>query len=653
MTELLTAAQMQAVEAAAIASGQVTGLELMERAGRGVVEAIFEEWPELAPPPGALPSQLSVDWGPAPRQWSSDQWRTTGSPPGYLETDEGAEKPYAPHRAVVLCGPGNNGGDGFVVARLLKGWGWEVEVFLYGDPGKLPPDARVNYERWVGMGEVGSLIKPAKIDALKLGAGERGVLVDAVFGTGLTRPLEEELRIAIVGFLSRVPISFLHSVAVDVPSGICSDSGKALVGDRGFGAEWHYDLIVTFHRLRVGHCLFQRSARVVVRDIGLDSQAGPLPAFGAALSALGSAIKDGVDLRSLIDVDAEVVAATRFWNAQAAKIELVAGYDALLDKAANGAAHKYAHGHAFVLSGPSGRGGAARLAARGALRIGAGVVTVGCPLDAIPEHAARLDAVMLRGVADGAALEGVLQDGRINALCLGPGMGTGTREAGLVGVALGVSPGNPPSPPHEGEGRASGLPSRAGDAGQALPLPRVGSGEGRGGPSHGGRRVVLDADALTILSQDPDLFAALHDGCVLTPHAGEFARLFPDIAAKLAAPATRGPAYSKVDATREAAARAGCVVLYKGPDTVIAAADGRCAINSAHYHRAAPWLATAGSGDVLAGFIAGLLARGFSPFDAACTGAWLHVECALSFGPGLIAEDLPEELPKVFRELGL
>jgi hydroxyethylthiazole kinase-like uncharacterized protein yjeF len=164
---------------------------------------------------------------------------------------------------------------------------------------------------------------------------------------------------------------------------------------------------------------------------------------------------------------------------------------------------------------------------------------------------------------------------------------------------------------------------------------------------------VLDADALTILSQWPDLFAALHADCVLTPHAGEFVRLFPDIAEKLAAPATKGPAYSKVDATREAAARAGCVVLFKGPDTVIADPSGRAAINAAVYERAAPWLATAGSGDVLAGFITGLLARGFSPFDAACAGAWLHVECARSFGPGLIAEDLPEELPKVFRTLGL
>lgn len=279
-----------------------------------------------------------------------------------------------------------------------------------------------------------------------------------------------------------------------------------------------------------------------------------------------------------------------------------------------GGEHKYSYGHALILSGPSGHGGAARLAARGALRIGAGVVTVGCPEGAVAENAARLEAVMLRVVADGAALAAVLEDRRINALCLGPGMGLGAREAGLVRVALGAVR----KVRHE-----------------CAPY------------------VALDADALTLLSQEPDLFAALHAGCVLTPHGGEFARLFPDIAAKLAAPAITGPAYSKVDACREAAKRAGCVVLFKGPDTVIAGPDGRCAINSAAYERAAPWLATAGSGDVLAGFITGLLARGFSPFDAACTGAWLHVDCARSVGPGLIAEDLPDELPKVFRALGM
>ncbi|MCU0901840.1 MAG: bifunctional ADP-dependent NAD(P)H-hydrate dehydratase/NAD(P)H-hydrate epimerase, partial [Cypionkella sp.] len=392
----------------------------------------------------------------------------------------------------------------------------------------------------------------------------------------------------------------IRRVSLDLVSGICATSGRYLVNadpaqvGRAARPPRRADLVVTFHRLKLGHVLADGPdccGKVVVCDIGLSSapSAGVVTATHPRVAALSKDARDA------------------------------------------GQAHKYSHGHALILSGATGRGGAARLAARGALRIGAGLVTVGCPLDAIPENAARLDAVMLRGVADAAALAEVLDDQRITALCLGPGMGTGAREVGLLGVALGIPvPGLTRDPASGGGGR--------GDAGP-------GSGPGRG--------LVLDADALTILSQHPDLVSALPGACVLTPHAGEFARLFPDIAEKLAAPATRGPAYSKVDATREAAARAGCVVLFKGPDTVIADPAGRCAINSAHYDRAAPWLATAGSGDVLAGVITGLIARGLPPFEAACTGAWLHVQCALSFGPGLIAEDLPEELPKVLRALGL
>lgn len=556
MTELLTAAQMRAIEQAAIASGEVTGLDLMERAGRGVVEAVFEEWPELA---------------------------------------------ATSHRAVVLCGPGNNGGDGFVVARLLKERGWEVEVFLYGDPERMPPDARVNYERWLRMVEV------RKLTSATLANGEQAQLViDAMFGTGLMRPVTDEFRI--VSELTAECSVYAKGkvVSVDAPSGLCLDSGRPL-RDRAEGRDHlpFADLTVTFHALKCGHVLAEGPlycGKVVKADIGLATSAKePLSEFWPPQIArlVGTPIFQGGVLR---------------WLGKSRPSE-----------------HKYAHGHALILSGPSGRGGAARLAARGALRIGAGVVTVGCPPDAIPENAARLDAIMLRPVEDGPALAEVLADKRVNALCLGPGLGLDALGREVLAVALGIP---------------------------VLGLTRdpdpTGAQGGPGGPGSGpGRGLVLDADALTILSQSPDLFAALHGACVLTPHAGEFARLFPDIAAKLSKPATTGPAYSKVDATREAAKRAGCVVLYKGPDTVIADPSGRSAINSAHYDRAAPWLATAGSGDVLAGFITGLLARGYSPFDAACTGAWLHVECALSFGPGLIAEDLPEELPKVFRTLGL
>ncbi|MFN3937652.1 MAG: NAD(P)H-hydrate dehydratase [Gemmobacter sp.] len=262
--------------------------------------------------------------------------------------------------------------------------------------------------------------------------------------------------------------------------------------------------------------------------------------------------------------------------------------------------HKYAHGHALILSGGPGQGGAARLAARGALRIGAGLVTLGCPLPALAENSARMDTVMLRAVHDGAALARVLEDRRYNALCLGPGMGF-ERARDLVPVAL-----------------------------------------------RSGRGVVVDADALSAYGADPAaLFAFCSSQTVLTPHGGEFARLFPDLSPKLPSP----PA--KVEAARRAAERAGAVVLYKGHETVIAAPDGRVAVSDATGPRAAPWLATAGSGDVLAGFITGLLARGFEAMEAAECATFLHLEAARSFGPGLIAEDLPEELPRVFRALGL
>ena len=529
MADLLTAARMRTIEQAAIESGTVTGLELMERAGRGVVDAIFETWPELDKVPGV---------------------------------------------ALVLCGPGNNGGDGFVVARLLRQRGWDVRLLLMGDPGRLPPDAAAMRDRWLETGAVEEMTEAA-FEAANAGLDRGDLIIDAIFGIGLTRPFDTlgHMQLAVNDAAKAGPAdtAFPAVVAIDVPSGLDADSGR-YVAEADPANAWVFsmasNLTVTFHRLKVGHVLAdgpEACGSVVVKGIGLSESECPA----------GLTLIDQDDLPSL----------------------------------SKDGAHKYSSGHALILSGGVGKGGAARLAARGALRIGAGLVTVGCPPSALIENAAQLDAIMLRALPGEGQVEGLqvaLEDERINALCLGPGLGV-DRAGNLVEVALGC-----------------------------------------------GRSCVLDADALTAFAEAPErLFGMLHENCVLTPHAGEFARLFPDIAAKLAEPATKGPAYSKVDATREAAARAGCVVLYKGADTVIADAQGNCAINSAHYDRAAPCLATAGSGDVLAGFITGLLARGFGPMHAAETAAWLHVECALSFGPGLIAEDLPEELPKVFRALGL
>ena len=523
--ELLTAAQMRRVEHAAIEGGTVTGLELMERAGRGVVEAAYEEWPDFA---------------------------------------------AAPQRALVLCGPGNNGGDGFVVARLLRGAGWQVEVFLFGDADKLPPDAKANHDRWCDMGAV------AAWDADAIIGAEADLCVDAVFGAGLTRPVAHEVVDPMVRCWGRRRRT-CRALAIDAPTGLCMDSGRLLI-DSAAGVP-NADLTVTFHRARIGHYLASgpiACGKLRLKDIGLEprfSGQGPRNRPGPAGLKLGPLV-------SPCRVSPQI------------------------DKGAQG--QKYSHGHAVVLSGPMGRSGAARLAARGALRVGAGLVTVAAPGSAMMECATQLTAIMLRKCEDAEGLAALLEDDRINALCLGPGLGL-ERAKALVQVACGgVKP----------------------------------------------RPMVLDADALTAFAEDPDaLFDMLHPDVILTPHEGEFARLFPDLSDRLRDKPTAGPAFSKVDAARAAAARAGCIVLLKGPDTVIAAPEGRTALNAATYDRAAPWLATAGAGDVLAGIITGLLARKLAPMQAAMTGAALHLEAALEVGPGLIAEDLPEQLPAVFRRL--
>ncbi|MEM8879605.1 MAG: NAD(P)H-hydrate dehydratase [Pseudomonadota bacterium] len=555
--ELLTAAQMRAIEQAAIESGQVTGLELMERAGRGVVDAILAEWPALA---------------------------------------------EAPHRAVVLCGPGNNGGDGFVVARLLKDWGWEVEVFLYGDPEKLPPDAKTNYELWCDRGVVEALSR------YKVRCGDRTystVIVDALFGTGLSRLIDDalcktlrEIGIELCSLTVQKPVQL---VAIDIPSGLDADSGRVLMtpgrtgpsvlitaSDAEFTEEevkeitaprlvpetpLHADLTVSFHRFKLGHFLGngpKYCGKLALVDIGLGPQPWRLEETRFVSEPVGPRWLRG-------------------------KHEHPAGIPS---------EHKFDHGHALVLSGPMGRSGAARLAARAALRVGAGLVTVGAPGSAMMECACQLTAIMLRRAEDADGLAELLQDARMNSICIGPGLGL-ERARDLVPVVLAT-----------------------------------------------GRPALLDADALSAYADRPDaLFEMLHGRVVMTPHAGEFARLFPDLAQKLADPVDVGPAYSKLDATHAAAIRAGAVVLLKGPDTVIASPDGRASVHAATYDRAAPWLATAGSGDVLAGLIAGLLARGLDPHTAAASAAWLHVEAARQFGPGLIAEDLPDLMPVVISNL--
>jgi hydroxyethylthiazole kinase-like uncharacterized protein yjeF len=484
--ELLTPAEMAAADRAAIAGG-VPGMALMEAAGRAVAEA----------------TARLVPAGPV----------------------------------LVVAGPGNNGGDGAVAARLLRAAGRQTTLALAADPARLRGDATTAFARWSGP----TVIAPESLP-------EAAVIVDALLGAGLDRPVTGPLA-GLIEAMNRHPAPVL---AVDVPSGLDGATGRA------GGAVVEADVTVTFFRRKPGHLLEPGRGLcgpVTLAQIGIPD--GVLAAIGVSTWSNGPSI----------------------WP------EAVRPPDA--------GGHKYGRGHALVLSGAMTRTGAARLAAEAALRSGAGLVTLGSPPDALAVNAAHLTAVMLRRVEGAEALASLLGDRRFTAVALGPALGTGERERALVLAAL------------------------------AAP-----------------QAAVLDADALTAFDGDPErLFAALRPRqapAVLTPHAGEFVRVFPDL----------DPADRLVSA-REAAARAGSVVVLKGPDTVIAAPDGRAAING----NAPSWLATAGSGDVLTGIVAGLLARGGPGFEAAAAAVWLHGEAASAVGPGLIAEDLAPALRAPLRRL--
>ena len=444
----------------------------------------------------------------------------------------------------VLCGPGNNGGDGYVAAHVLLEMGFDVEAHTLGDPGALKGDAAWAYELWNRDAPPIDLFDIEQAD----------LVIDALFGAGLARDLDGAAR----DLVERVN-TWRHAgggcvLAVDVPSGLDGTTGAVR------GAAIEADETVTFFRLKPAHLLMPGRALCgtpVCADIGI------------ADDVLGA------------------IAPTAFHN-------IPALWRAVLPVPRIDA-HKYSRGHAVVVSGGLAATGAARLAARGALRAGAGLVTVASPSDALLVIAAALMAIMVRRSDGPKGLAELLADARKNAVALGPGLGVGEATCALVETAL-----------------APGALSRA---------------------------TVLDADALTAFAGVPArLFAAIKGAngpVVLTPHAGEFARLFGrDDADKLAR-------------TREAAEKSGAIVVFKGPDTVVAHPDGRAAIAS----NAPAWLATAGSGDVLAGMICGLLAQAMPAFEAACAGVWVHGEAANLFGPGLIAEDLPEMLPKVWRAL--
>ena len=448
---ILIAAEMRAAEQRLIDAG--TSVEtLMERAGAAAAEAI---------------------------------WRFAGPLP-----------------ALVLCGPGNNGGDGYVIARLLQERGVEVQVAYLGEArGEAARAARQRF---------GGPSTPL------LEAQARPLLIDALFGTGLKRGLDEPVREMLLALAAQASVR----AAIDLPSGVGSDGGEIL------SAVPDYDLTITFGAAKPSHYL-QPAARhtglIVLGDIGIEADS---------------------------------------------RLHLI-GRPNLPEPGPDD--HKYSRGYVALVTGEM--PGASALAAAAALRSGAGYVRLigDAPVAGVPS-----------AVVQGGASESILSDSRVSAIAVGPGLGRGDDARELMDKAM------------------------------AAAAPKI-----------------FDADALFLLGRNP---IAL-DGHILTPHGGEFARLFGDLAG------------SKVDQARRAAEISGAVILYKGADTVVAAPDGRAAIAPA----APAWLASAGTGDVLTGIVAAMRARGMEPFEAASAAAWLHGRAAELAGPNLIADDLIAALPAALR----
>lgn len=444
---------------------------------------------------------------------------------------------------LVVAGRGNNGGDGFVAAAALAARGRNIAVMLLCDRASLQGDAALAARGWTGA------MRPFDPQHL----GTPALIIDALFGAGLNRPVKGDPLLMI----DAVNASGAPVLSVDLPSGVNGDTGAVMaVAVRATAT-------VTFFRPKPGHLLLPgRSCcgRLRVADIGIDR---------GVLDVIRPATSENVP---------------EVWTSAFPVPEADS--------------HKYARGHAVVVSGDIAATGAARLSARAALRAGAGLVTLASPRAALAVNAAALTAVMVRAVDTADEFCGLIEDRRISACVLGPGAGIGARTRDLVLALLSVR-----------------------------------------------RNAVLDADALTSFAKAPevlfDAIKAAHElRIVLTPHSGEFSHLFKEIKEDISVK-------SKLEQTRAAAKRSGAVVLLKGPDTVVASPDGRATIAA----NAPPWLATAGSGDVLAGMIGGLLAQGVAAFEAACIGVWMHGEAGQEAGPGLIAEDLPEVLPAVFRRL--
>jgi ADP-dependent NAD(P)H-hydrate dehydratase / NAD(P)H-hydrate epimerase len=479
-TALLSVAQMAEADRAAIAAG-TAGALLMQNAGNAVVREVTRRW--------------------------------------------------SPRPVTILCGPGNNGGDGFAVAAALAQNGWPVRVALLGRKQDLGGDAKLFAARWNGA------VVPVAPSAIEGAA----LVIDALFGSGLNRRLDGPVTDTLIA----VTKAGLPLVAIDVPSGVMGDTGASVGAAQAA-------CTVTFARKKPGHVLLpgrNLCGEIVVADIGI-------PAAVFATLAIDTWENDPA-----------------IWRAELPRTE--------------SAGNKYTRGHALLCGGYP-ITGAARMAARAAARVGAGLTTIAVPEIAFPVYAAALTSIMVQPLARPADLTRLLSDPRYTAFLIGPGAGVNDATRDTTHEILATA-----------------------------------------------RPVLLDADAITVFaSKAAELQRAIRGPCVMTPHEGEFARLFD----------VKG---DKLSRARIAARQCGAVIVLKGADTVIAAADGRAIVNT----NAPASLATAGSGDVLGGLILGLLAQGMDAFLAAAAGVWMHGAAAASFGPGLLAEDLPDLVPAVLRLL--
>ena len=489
MVELITPAQMSLADRLTIASG-IPGIKLMENAGLAVAGSVQSEFPDA-------------------------------------------------ENILILCGTGNNGGDGFIVAQLLQEAGLRVHVYIFGDITRIKGDAELALARLNRQDILKELPKFNEYD----------LIIDGLLGAGLDRDVSGDLA----ELINEVNSSAKPVVSIDLPSGVDGSSGAIR------GVAVRATSTVTFFRFKPGHLLMP----------------------GKELCGDSSLHQIGIKSSTLDAIEVEAI--------QNVKLNWMGKFPVLSQTA-----HKYSKGHTLVVSGPIETAGAARLAANAALRAGSGLVTLAGGVDELPIHAAHITSVMLKKADSIDELSDILKDQRFNCVVLGPGMPVQIGTSDLVKSVL----------LHD-------------------------------------RRTVLDAGALSCFSGEPkSLFESIRENqsdVILTPHDGEFTRIFP----------YESCAPSKIERARQAAAASGATVLLKGPDTVVASPDGRISVSD----NAPPWLATAGSGDVLAGVIAGLLAQGMPAFEATSAAVWIHGEAARELGPAMISSDLDEGLRLVFRSL--